>query len=611
MTKINKKSKQTRVKIRNIYHPIESTRIDTSTGKPELLLNLMPYLDINNNIAFTSDPVYLICNEFYYNDQDISKDLDDDSDYLLNHNRLNQSPHIICRSLLSGFNNIVKLNLTNELYKKYNSNRYDTYIDTNQNYNYSSYRYRPEIKAYSVSNSFEFKKLLEFKFLDNNSCPEEKLSFLNKYTYGFELETASYDINDNVENNYGFVKLYDGSISGPEYTSIPFTPNNFYLLRDFLKIIKSVSHINTSCSLHIHVGGVEYSDDNLIALYSLFNRLQTELNMLLIPYKKNPVYLANTLKNNGKQYSQDLPELPFKNLSNIHKLLGIENINMKEYLLNNRKWNIPGRYFCINFINYLANVSDSNTIEFRNLQMSTNYNYILTWLIANVSIIDYVINNTTKVLEGKTKILLEDCITEFIPDIDVRESVLNNIINIKTLTYNLTHVRKDVDININDFDYELEKILNNIVIDNSITNTIPMKVSKNNNLLSVISKIYNNNDLINDYKLNLNIKIINNDSFFKYSSLDIENNIILLKDSTSKLLTSKVFTTKLNVLNYPPVFIINDIIVEVDSNNKETLINISDKPIDSESNIKYSFIYINGDIIIIFKKDDKINYIKI
>lgn len=239
------------------------------------------------------------------------------------------------------------------------------------------------------------------------------------FQYGIELETSDGQFLLDQPENYGFVTLYDGSISGHEYASVPMRKANLGSLKSFCETIQQNHLTNKFCSVHIHVGSVPYSEKNLLSLYSLFYRLQDELHQIVSPFKKDLTFLSNKLKGESKDHCQYLPKLPVLDMDHFNSaFFGWAKITPKQYrseetskiLKGTNKWNVESRYFFVNFTNYC--MQNGGTIELRLLQGSLNFNRIFNWLAINMAIIQYALKNPDKVLDAKEKIFMEDCVNE-------------------------------------------------------------------------------------------------------------------------------------------------------------------------------------------------------
>lgn len=274
-------------------------------------------------------------------------------------------------------------------------------------------------RVYSCSAHKGFKQLCK-EMEAGNFGTSKNFDFLpGNFSYGFELETSDGQFLLDQPENYGFVTLYDGSISGHEYASVPMRKNNLGALKSFCETIQKNHVTNRFCSVHIHVGSVPYSQKNLLALYSLFYRLQDELHGIVSPFKKDLTFLTAKLKGESKDHCQYLPKLPVLDMEHFNSaFFGWAKIKPSQYrteesasiLTSTTKWNVESRYFFVNFTNYC--MQNEGTIELRLLQGSLDFNRIFNWLAINTAIIQYALTNTDKILAAKDKIFMEDCVNE-------------------------------------------------------------------------------------------------------------------------------------------------------------------------------------------------------
>lgn len=442
-TIINKKEKGT-VKIRGRYYKESECAIDTFTKEMELQSKLTPYIALDNKLAFTSSPIKIQLN---------GKQLD------------------LCSTIVDKYSlELVRDTNVSNLTSLFSKNNYKR-------------KYNPSNKIYNLTH---YKKpLVAYSNIENG------LEFLNKYTFGFELETAYSSLDENYSSNYGFACLYDGSISGPELVSTIMKYNNFHHLHRFLQIIKRFSSISDQCSFHIHIGNVNYSEKTLFALYNLFQRLQDELNGLIAPFRKDFMYLANK----GKDHSKNLPRLPLDNLDNLYELLGISKLVkrggdiLEDYIENNRKWDILGRYYNVNFLNYICKKPESKTVEIRSMQMTYNFDYIMTWLFINTAIINYAENNIDKILNRQDKIQLKDCIEAFVPE-RFQKTLFNNIALLNSFYHDNYFIKQNHLKDLESLEISLESLLKPYKIYNDL--------EYNNSILKILNGL--NYKLLEPYK---------------------------------------------------------------------------------------------------------------
>lgn len=477
----------TAFKVRNKWTPKELLELDTYTNSLDLKSKLQSYTDIDNIEKFTSE--------------------------LINVELPNKKIISICKSKLNIYNKELIVHPLNK----------NKYIILGQ-----SYRFRPtskfqqNSKVYSVEQSKD--KLEPYTIIEN------ELNFLKDYTFGIELETVGMPLQKSEVNALGFHELYDGSIIGPEYTTGIMNYNNFHHLEYFLKLLNTISLHDHTCSLHIHVGNVKYTDSNLCSIYSLFQRLQEDLNLLIAPYKKDYKFLYNK----QKDHCQNLPLIPDLNVTAIKDLFKLPHgSNLTEYITRSNKWNLLGRYYTVNFLNYICKEFPNNTVELRSLQMSFNYDYVLTWLIINTAIIDFAVKNNKKVLDKREKIQIEDVLSHFIANEKILQKVLNNYHKIKNIIYNKKYLDNDLNTNsmyLDDSLNSIEPIINSNVVINSSAYTDLIKIKSAKKIINdyditddhirlkgFILNVSGNYSFPNDDDMKLLIKAIKNDMLSVYS----------------------------------------------------------------------------------------------
>lgn len=272
------------------------------------------------------------------------------------------------------------------------------------------------------------------KGINKNAYNVAKL--LKGLSIGIEFETASGRIREQDLHRLGLIPLRDGSISGFEYTTIPFglkenlkdslNPLDFSLdLVNIKEICKELSHkcnIDTNGSMHLHIGGTRNDKLFIIALYMLCYLIQNEMFEFQPEYKKDSIKIAGTKRN----YCQKLNHLDlfdncifdkssvlkenycdnvnsyfnriFKFLSSGQELGSVYNRKSLNHPYN-KKWDREARYYWVNFVNSVF--SKSHTIEFRLHTATTNPNKVINWILICAAIVKYAENHTKDIISGK------------------------------------------------------------------------------------------------------------------------------------------------------------------------------------------------------------------
>lgn len=249
-------------------------------------------------------------------------------------------------------------------------------------------------------------------------------SLLNPYTYGLEYETSSGNVPIYFLYRYGVVPVKDGSISGHEYITIPLSSKKVIPYTTAIcDTLADNTLVNADCSLHLHIGNLpDNVEEFLPAFYCLVYRLQNELHNLFAPYKKKLDYFLNK-KGGAKDHCQYIPSLgygidkPSEIFDNIIRWVTDDKMNAEEYLsgkkyevMNNNKWNIKNRYYIIQFLSYLFNNKNSNTVEFRLHSGTYNKYKVLYWVFICKAIVSYSQKYKNRIFSKNSKITLIDVI---------------------------------------------------------------------------------------------------------------------------------------------------------------------------------------------------------
>lgn len=210
-----------------------------------------------------------------------------------------------------------------------------------------------------------------------------------KYTFGLEFETSQGYIPEDICYRDGLIPLRDGSITGPEYSTVVLKGGEgISLLHQQIETLKEYTSFNKECSLHVHLGGYPLKEDAIFRLYLVCTSIEQELTKIL------PTLTFNSAryKSNGKDYCKKLDI--YHNFEEMYlRLVGRQFFGSftqahPDDRERKRKWNIPTRYYWCNFINALC-YQVNKTIEFRFLRPTYNFKKILLWLYIFNGILEY------------------------------------------------------------------------------------------------------------------------------------------------------------------------------------------------------------------------------
>lgn len=303
------------------------------------------------------------------------------------------------------------------IYKKHMS-KDDTYIK------YPSGLYFPEFDATKKLNPKD--KLYNYRFgLDSAThIITEGL----KYTFGVEIELADAIINENYFKEELNIKIEkDGSIIntrkekyGPELiTGVLKGDKGFEHLQKICNDICKKSAVNSTCSIHTHLGGAEFNNTTIVMLYKLARHLESDIFSMLPPSRRNNEY-CRMLPNLNFNYSNCKDSMDFKirtdNYYNQIFQLACNSIPNNKLNKNKPHPNGPKlnynhntiRYCWLNFIPALFNQRNTNppvyTVEFRAFNASTNFIKIKNWIKICMALLSFAENNYSDIMNNQVTI---------------------------------------------------------------------------------------------------------------------------------------------------------------------------------------------------------------
>lgn len=257
---------------------------------------------------------------------------------------------------------------------------------------------------YSFERLYNSENLIgRFSQVDNSKYTKELIpaqkydEVIDKYSFGFEIETSAGIIPEYKCKQLGLIPLRDGSITGHEYTTIPMKSiSGINLLANQMEQLKNSCTINKDCSVHLHLGGFPLEESKVLALYNLCYNLQDEIGELF-PYS---VYNSGRYKSNGKDYCKKLPQR-MPSMDVLYNFLSEGNSDWNNNFTKphpcdprrDRKWEVHARYYWCNFINMLFG-GNVKTVEFRIHNATTNVDKLINWLYICMAILNYAENGT-------------------------------------------------------------------------------------------------------------------------------------------------------------------------------------------------------------------------
>lgn len=165
-----------------------------------------------------------------------------------------------------------------------------------------------------------------------------------KYTFGLEFETSQGYVPEDVCYRDGLIPLRDGSITGPEYSTVVLKgEEGLSLLHQQVETLKEYTNFNKECSLHVHLGGYPLKPDTIFNLYLVCKSIESELECILPALTFN----SSKYKDNGKDYCKKLSLYDSFEDMYLHLVgrpfFGSFTQAHPEDKERKRKWNIPTR----------------------------------------------------------------------------------------------------------------------------------------------------------------------------------------------------------------------------------------------------------------------------
>lgn len=293
------------------------------------------------------------------------------------------------------------------------------YLDMDEKYNLP-YNCDEAIMT-SFKNSFNKS---EFKI---NPMTAEIAKALDGLSFGLEFETTRGKVPSRLTSALGLIPLRDGSISGLEYATIPYTGEKGIAATKFVcEALENFTEYDEHCSLHLHVGGIPRTKGYLTALFKVLCIIQDEMYSLFPLYKKYNFGVKRKNYTKPLPASEILSKLDTKidssnidtNFNTVFQFLSM-GISMDNYSNDlslvkshpsdprgSSKWNIRSRYHWVNLIPIVF--GNKATVEFRIHTPTTDYNKVISYMLMCGGILKYVQTNMKDILSGSPMTTLND-----------------------------------------------------------------------------------------------------------------------------------------------------------------------------------------------------------
>ena len=248
-----------------------------------------------------------------------------------------------------------------------------------------------------------------------------------RYTFGVELETSAGRLSQEDTNGLNLKCEFDGSLRetpdqrkedvlGGEYiTGVLKGDSGMYQLQAICNKLSEKCSINSKAGVHVHIGGISFTKENIVYLYILGCTLQDEIYQMLPTSRRKNSYCRKI-----DELDLNINSLKNANTSVVYDILIDEYYNKifkyvshgKEPSKNvNRKGNHPlgskcgynketQRYCWLNFVTALFNTKNNVnaiTLEFRNHSATLNYTKVKNWVRICFAFVNFAENFKTSI----------------------------------------------------------------------------------------------------------------------------------------------------------------------------------------------------------------------
>ena len=273
--------------------------------------------------------------------------------------------------------------------------------------------------------------------------PTNRILEGNDYTFGVEIETSQGRVDHYDDFNLNCV--YDGSLKdekgncyGGEYVTgiLRGDTGLFHLKKITSRLVESNCGVNHKCSIHVHVGNINWSSEQVVLAWALGCQLEEEL-FSMMPHSRRKNEFCQTLNAKlpivmdyeGLKKLTKLDEeiSTQKAFNSIYKVVVSNSYSMPNNNCNKmsnhpegakQRYNHQAQRYCwLNFVPLMFNIrnnTNSRTIEFRSHSSTLNYKKIENWLKICVAFVAIIDNYSGSYKRGEI-LTLEDVVRKAYP----------------------------------------------------------------------------------------------------------------------------------------------------------------------------------------------------
>ncbi len=213
----------------------------------------------------------------------------------------------------------------------------------------------------------------------------------------------------------GSLRLEDGKAHGAEYvTGVLNGDAGLIHLHDIVNELSKRCQINKLCSVHVHIGSVDFNQEFIVYMYMLGMYLEDEIFSIMPASRSKSEYCNKIKKLDLSIKMNNSYDISIINaFERIRKIIGVVD-KPEDYKISKEKDHPLGhccgykrdtpRYWWLNFVPAMYNIrsNKSYTIEFRNHSATLNYRKIENWILICMGIVNFVENYKKYIVPGIT-----------------------------------------------------------------------------------------------------------------------------------------------------------------------------------------------------------------
>lgn len=288
-----------------------------------------------------------------------------------------------------------------------------------------------------------------FKHYDNDLIPQEDRKALLErdyhfgvrsltskifeglnYTYGVELETSSGRLEVEEAEGLNLKCEFDGSLRddpnqrkedvlGGEYITGVLTGDaGMYQLHNICNTLTKKCTVNDKCGVHVHVGNLTFTKENIVYMYLLGVQLQNEFFEILPKSRKKNAYCRPIKDLDMHVGALDSPRTPllykvvineyfdkiFKEVSHGKNAPTRESNKLRNHPMGSKCGYDKNtqRYCWLNFVTAMFNTKENGayTLEFRPHSATLNYTKVKNWVKICMAFVNFAENHQLSIKRG-------------------------------------------------------------------------------------------------------------------------------------------------------------------------------------------------------------------